>query len=125
MSKQQQHEILDSAVNIVHAYCTSNNTKITVTDNEGKTLVWASGGSVGFKGSKRSTSYAAQATAEIVGEKAYKIGIRNVQIRLKGIGKGRFSVAKGIRSTGLRIQSITDVTPLPHNGCRPPKKRRV
>jgi len=124
MSKQQ-HEILDSAVNIVHAYCTSNNTKITVTDNEGKTLVWASGGSVGFKGSKRSTSYAAQATAEIVGEKAYKIGIRNVQIRLKGIGKGRFSVAKGIRSTGLRIQSITDVTPLPHNGCRPPKKRRV
>ena len=125
MSKQQQHEILDSAVNIVHAYCTSNNTKIPVTDNEGKTLVWASGGSVGFKGSKRSTSYAAQATAEIVGEKAYKIGIRNVQIRLKGIGKGRFSVAKGIRSTGLRIQSITDVTPLPHNGCRPPKKRRV
>jgi small subunit ribosomal protein S11 len=121
----KQQGILDSAVNIAHAYCTSNNTKITVTDSEGKTLVWASGGSAGFKGSKRSTSYAAQATAEIAGEKAYKIGVRNVQIRLKGIGKGRFSVAKGLRSAGLRIQSIADVTPLAHNGCRPPKKRRI
>ena len=125
MLKRQQNNILDSAVNIVHAYCTSNNTKITITDSEGRTLVWASGGSAGFKGSKRSTSYAAQATAEMVGEKAYKIGIRNVQVRLKGIGKGRFSVAKGLRSTGLRVQSIADATPLPHNGCRPPKKRRV
>ena len=121
----KKHDIVESTINIGHAYCTSNNTKITVTDSEGKTLVWASGGSVGFKGSKRSTSYAAQATAEIVGEKAYKVGIRNIQVRLKGIGKGRFSVAKGLRSAGLRIQSISDVTPLPHNGCRPPKKRRI
>jgi|TARA_B100001173_G_C15902781_1_gene510600 small subunit ribosomal protein S11 len=121
----KKHDIVESTINIAHAYCTSNNTKITVTDSEGKTLVWASGGSVGFKGSKRSTSYAAQATAEIVGEKAYKVGIRNIQVRLKGIGKGRFSVAKGLRSAGLRIQSISDVTPLPHNGCRPPKKRRI
>ena len=121
----KKHDIVESTINIAHAYCTSNNTKITVTDSEGKTLVWASGGSVGFKGSKRSTSYAAQATAEIVGEKAYKVGIRNIQVRLKGIGKGRFSVAKGLRSAGLRIQSIADVTPLAHNGCRPPKKRRI
>jgi small subunit ribosomal protein S11 len=121
----KKHDIVESTTNIAHAYCTSNNTKITVTDSEGKTLFWASGGSIGFKGSKRSTSYAAQATAEIVGEKAYKVGIRNIQVRLKGIGKGRFSVAKGLKSAGLRIQSISDVTPLPHNGCRPPKKRRV
>lgn len=121
----KKHDIIESTINIAHAYCTSNNTKITVTNNEGKTLVWASGGSVGFKGSKRSTSYAAQATAEIVGEKAYRLGIRNIQVRLKGIGKGRFSVAKGLKSAGLRIESISDVTPLPHNGCRPPKKRRV
>ena len=122
---KRQREVLDSTINIAHAYCTSNNTKITVSDSEGNVLVWASSGSAGFKGSKRSTSYAAQATAEIVGEKAYKLGVRNVQIRLKGIGKGRFSVTKGLRSSGLRIQSITDVTPLPHNGCRPPKKRRI
>jgi len=121
----KQQDILGSTINIAHAYCTSNNTKITVTDGEGKTLIWASGGSAGFKGSKRSTSYAAQATAEIAGGKAYKIGVRSIQVRLKGIGKGRFSVAKGLRSAGLRIESIADVTPLPHNGCRPPKKRRV
>jgi small subunit ribosomal protein S11 len=121
----EQKDILDSTTGVAHVYCSSNNTKITLTNTAGDTLMWASGGLGGTKGTKRSTSYAAQAAAEIVGEKAYKTGIRNIQIKLKGIGKGRFTVAKGLKSAGLQIQSVSDVTPLPQNGCRPPKKRRV
>ena len=112
-------------LNSVYVMCTSNNTKITLTDPSGKPLGWSSGGSVGFKGSKRSTSYAAQLAAEVIGEKAYYLGIKNVRILFKGMGKGRFSVPKGLKSSGLKVRTIIDNTPVPHNGCRPPKKRRV
>jgi small subunit ribosomal protein S11 len=112
-------------LNSIYVMCTSNNTKITLTDTEGKPLGWSSGGSVGFKGSKRSTSYAAQLAAEVIGEKAYYLGIRDIRILFKGMGKGRFSVPKGLKSSGLKIKTIIDNTPVPHNGCRPPKKRRV
>jgi small subunit ribosomal protein S11 len=104
---------------------TFNNTVITVTDRNGDVLAWASAGSVGFKGSRKSTPFAAQRAAEISAERAQKFGIREVEVRVKGPGSGRESAIQALAQGGLLIKSIEDVTPLPHNGCRPRKKRRV
>lgn len=110
---------------IAYIHSSFNNTIVTITDSLGNTVAWSSGGSVGFKGSRRSTAFAAQQAAESVGRQAVERGFSNVDLFLKGIGKGRYTAAKGLRAAGLEIKSITDNTPLAHNGCRPRKKRRI
>ena len=102
-----------------------NNTIVTMTDAAGDVICWATAGTVGFKGSRKSTPFAAQRAAETVAEKAAKVGVREVEIRVKGPGAGRESAITGLQVSGMSIKSIEDVTPLPHNGCRPPKRRRV
>jgi len=109
----------------VHIQSTFNNTIVTVTDPQGNTLVWTSTGSVGFKGSRKSTPYAAQLAASQAAKMAMDIGMREADVFLKGPGPGRESAIRSLQTTGLRVRSITDITPIPHNGCRPPKKRRV
>lgn len=115
--------------NVVHGIgnitATFNNTIITVTDSAGQTLCWDSAGTVGFKGSRKSTPFAAQRAAERVAEKAKKLGMKEIEIRVKGPGSGRESAITALQAAGLEIKSIEDVTPLPHDGCRPRKKRRV
>jgi small subunit ribosomal protein S11 len=110
---------------IAHIKATFNNTMITITDTAGETLAWASAGTAGFKGTRKSTPFAAQRAAETVAQAARKFGVVEIEIRVKGPGSGRESAITALQAAGLRIQSIEDVTPLPHNGCRPPKKRRV
>ena len=110
---------------IVHVKATFNNTMITITDTTGETLAWASAGTVGFKGTRKSTPFAAGRAAEKAAVAAKKYGVKEVEVRVKGPGSGRESAITSLQATGLRIQSIEDVTPLPHNGCRPAKKRRV
>lgn len=110
---------------IAHIKATFNNTMITITDTAGETLAWASAGTVGFKGTRKSTPFAAQRAAESAARAARKFGLSEVEIRVKGPGSGRESAITALQAAGLRIQSIEDVTPLPHNGCRPRKKRRV
>ncbi|MDP6850960.1 MAG: 30S ribosomal protein S11 [Planctomycetota bacterium] len=110
---------------IAHIRSTFNNTLTTLTDTKGNTIGWGSSGIVGYKGSRKSTPFAAQASARKAGEAAYKSGLREVEVRVKGTGSGRESAIRGLAQGGLRVSSIEDVTPLPHNGCRPPKKRRV
>lgn len=118
---------LKSASILALAYISStrNNTIITITDLNGNTLAWASPGCVGFKGARRSTSYAAQAAAENVGHKVRQMGISSVQVYLKGLGEGRESSIRGLKTANLNITSISDITPIPHNGCRLPKRRRI
>lgn len=110
---------------IVHILSTFNNTIVTVTDRNGDVLTWASSGTAGFKGSRKSTPFAAQRAAEICAERARKFGIKEIDVRVKGPGSGRESAIQALDQNKLIIKSIEDVTPLPHNGCRPPKKRRV
>jgi len=110
---------------VAHIKATFNNTLITIADNAGNALVWASAGTAGFKGSKKSTPFAATMAAEQVGREAVAMGVRNVVVRVQGPGSGRESAIQALAGAGLTIRSIHDVTPLPHNGCRPPKKRRV
>ncbi|OHB84137.1 MAG: 30S ribosomal protein S11, partial [Planctomycetes bacterium RBG_19FT_COMBO_48_8] len=110
---------------VVHIKATFNNTLITVTDLEGDTICFSSAGCVGFKGSRKSTPFAAQQAAQNCANTAMRNGVREVEIRVKGPGAGRESAISAIQQAGLRIASIEDVTPLPHNGCRPPKRRRV
>ena len=110
---------------IAHIKATFNNTIISITDVDGEALCWASAGSIGFKGSRKSTPFAAQRAAESAAEKAMKMGLKEVEIRVKGPGSGRESAITALQAAGLSIKSIEDVTPLPHNGCRPRKKRRV
>jgi small subunit ribosomal protein S11 len=110
---------------IAHVQSTFNNTIVTITDTNGDTLCYASGGTVGFKGSRKSTPFAAQRAAEEAAQKALKFGVREIEVRVKGPGAGRESAITALQTAGLTIKSIEDVTPLPHNGCRPPKKRRV
>jgi small subunit ribosomal protein S11 len=110
---------------IVHIQSTFNNTLITITDTEGDTICRDSAGTVGFKGSRKSTPFAAQRAAEKCANAAKRSGVREVEVRVKGPGSGRESAISALQSTGLRISSIEDVTPIPHNGCRPPKRRRV
>ena len=110
---------------VVHIKATFNNTMVTLTDSKGDVLFWASAGTVGFKGSRKSTPFAAQRAAEAVAEKAAKFGVREVEVSVKGPGSGRESAITALQAAGLQVRAIEDVTPLPHNGCRPPKKRRV
>lgn len=110
---------------VVYIRATFNNTTVTVTDTEGNTLCWASGGTSGFKGSRKSTPFAGQLAAQQAAEKAVKFGVREVDVKVKGPGSGRESAITALQSAGLTIKSIEDITPLPHNGCRPKKRRRV
>lgn len=108
-----------------HIQASFNNTIVTITDPQGNTVSWASSGSVGFKGSRKSTPYAAQLAASNSGKAAMDMGMREIDVFVKGPGPGREAAIRSLQATGLKVTSITDVTPLPHNGCRPPKKRRV
>ena len=110
---------------IAHIKATFNNTIVTITDLQGNTLSWASAGNVGFKGSRKSTPFAAQVAAERCGRAAQECGVKNIEVRIKGPGPGRESAVRALNAIGLKIGSIADVTPIPHNGCRPPKRRRV
>ena len=113
------------AEGVAHVRATFNNTIITITDNSGNAVTWSSAGKAGFKGSKKSTPFAATVAGEIAGKEAVALGVRKVSVRVQGPGSGRESAIQALASAGLHITSIQDVTPLPHNGCRPPKKRRV
>ncbi|HEX9727457.1 MAG TPA: 30S ribosomal protein S11 [Gemmatimonadales bacterium] len=110
---------------VAHITATFNNTLITITDLQGNAVIWGSAGKSGFKGSKKSTSFAATVAAESCGREAMNMGVRRVHVRVQGPGSGRESAVQALSSAGLQILSIRDVTPIPHNGCRPPKKRRV
>ena len=113
------------AEGIAHIHASFNNTIITITDRQGNALSWATSGGAGFKGSRKSTPFAAQVAAEAAGKAAIDCGIKNVAVRIKGPGPGRESSVRALNALGIKISSITDVTPIPHNGCRPPKKRRI
>ena len=113
------------AVGVAHIKATFNNTTITITDTKGDTLCWASAGTSGFKGSRKSTPFAGQLSAQQAAEKAIKFGMKEVDVKVKGPGSGRESAITALQAAGLKIKSIEDVTPLPHNGCRPKKRRRV
>lgn len=110
---------------VAYIKATFNNTTVTITDNRGDTLCWASAGTCGFKGSRKSTPFAGQCAAQQAAEKAAKFGVKELEVRVKGPGSGRESAITALESAGMTIKSIEDITPLPHNGCRPPKKRRV
>ncbi|HPH98243.1 MAG TPA: 30S ribosomal protein S11 [Anaerolineaceae bacterium] len=109
----------------VHVYASFNNTIVTITDTQGNTVCWGSAGSAGFKGSRKSTPFAARLAAEQAVKAAQTMGIQEVDLFVKGPGPGRESAIRAVQALGLRIRSISDITPVPHNGCRPPKKRRV
>ena len=110
---------------VAHVNSTFNNTLITITDVQGNTISWSSAGGQGFKGSRKSTPFAAQVAAERAGNAALEYGLQNLEVFVKGPGPGREAAVRALNSVGYRITNITDVTPIPHNGCRPPKKRRV
>ena len=113
------------AEGIAHIHASFNNTIITITDRQGNALSWATSGGAGFKGSRKSTPFAAQVAAERAGRAAQECGVKNIEVRIKGPGPGRESAVRALNAIGLKIGSIADVTPIPHNGCRPPKRRRV
>ena len=110
---------------IAHVHASFNNTIITITDRQGNALSWATSGGAGFKGSRKSTPFAAQVAAEAAGKAAQEFGVKNIEVRIKGPGPGRESSVRALNAVGLKITSIQDITPVPHNGCRPPKKRRI
>lgn len=110
---------------IAHVHASFNNTIITITDRQGNTLAWATAGGAGFKGSRKSTPFAAQVAAEQAGRTAMEYGIKTLDVRVKGPGPGRESSIRSLNALGIKITSIADVTPIPHNGCRPPKRRRI
>jgi small subunit ribosomal protein S11 len=110
---------------VVHVNASFNNTMITITDAQGNTISWSSAGAMDFKGSRKSTPYAAQVAAESAAEKAMEHGLRTVEVEVSGPGSGRESALRALQAKGLTVTSIKDVTPIPHNGCRPPKRRRV
>ena len=110
---------------VVHIHASFNNTIITITDRSGNTLAWATAGGSGFRGSRKSTPFAAQIAAERAGTKAQEYGLKDISVKIKGPGPGRESALRALNAIGLNVVSIEDVTPLPHNGCRPPKQRRV
>ena len=110
---------------IAHIHASFNNTIITITDRQGNALCWATSGGAGFKGSRKSTPFAAQVAAESAGKVAVECGVKNIEVRIKGPGPGRESTVRALNALGIRITQISDVTPIPHNGCRPPKKRRI
>ena len=113
------------AEGVAHVHASFNNTIITITDRQGNALTWATSGGAGFKGSRKSTAYAAQVIAGDAAKKAQLLGMKEVEVRINGPGAGRESAVRGIASTGIEVNAIKDITPVPHNGCRPPKRRRV
>ncbi|HEU4618159.1 MAG TPA: 30S ribosomal protein S11 [Gammaproteobacteria bacterium] len=120
--KKVKRQILDA---VAHIHASFNNTIVTITDRQGNALAWATAGGCGFKGSRKSTPFAAQVAAERAGTIAKDYGVKNVEVRVKGPGPGRESAVRALNAVGFRITQIEDVTPIPHNGCRPPKRRRV
>jgi len=121
--KRRERKNITSGV--AHVNATFNNTMITITDAQGNTIAWSSSGTKGFKGSRKSTPYAAQVAAEDAGRKAMEHGMRSIEIEVKGPGSGRESALRSLQAVGFTVTSIRDVTSIPHNGCRPPKRRRV
>jgi len=120
--KKVKKHIVDG---IAHIHATFNNTIVTITDRQGNTVSWATAGGCGFRGSRKSTPFAAQVAAERAGKAAQEVGMQNLEVRVRGPGPGRESAVRSLNSAGFKISNIEDVTPIPHNGCRPPKKRRV
>jgi len=115
----------DVSDGIAHIHASFNNTIIMITDRQGNALAWATAGGSGFRGSRKSTPFAAQVAAEKAGDKVKEFGMKNLEVEVKGPGPGRESAVRALNNAGFQITNITDVTPIPHNGCRPPKKRRV
>ncbi len=113
------------AEGIAHVHASFNNTIVTITDRQGNALAWSTSGGNGFKGSRKSTPFAAQIAAETAGKAAVECGVKNLEVRIKGPGPGRESAVRALNAAGFKITSISDITPVPHNGCRPPKKRRI
>ena len=124
-SKGKKRVKKNVAEGIAHVHATFNNTIITITDRQGNTLCWKTAGGSGFKGSRKSTPFAAQVAAEHAGKDARDMGVKHLEVRVKGPGPGRDSAVRALNSVGFEISNISDVTPIPHNGCRPPKRRRV
>lgn len=120
--KKIKRSVIDG---VAHIYASFNNTIVTITDRQGNTLSWATAGGSGFRGSRKSTPFAAQVAAERAGEAAQDYGLKNLDVQVNGPGPGRESAVRALNNSGFKITNITDVTPVPHNGCRPPKKRRV
>ena len=120
--KKAKRNVVDG---IAHIHASFNNTIVTITDRQGNALGWATSGGSGFRGSRKSTPFAAQVAAERVGDMVKEYGLKNLEVEVKGPGPGRESAVRALNNAGFRITNITDVTPIPHNGCRPPKKRRV
>ena len=120
--KKIKRTVLDA---VAHVHASFNNTIITITDRQGNTLAWATSGGCGFRGSRKSTPFAAQVAAEKAGNVAKDYGVKNLEVRVKGPGPGRESSIRALNALGFRVTNIEDVTPIPHNGCRPPKRRRV
>ena len=123
--KMRRREKKNIASGVAHVNASFNNTMITITDAQGNTISWSSSGLQGFKGSRKSTPFAAQMAAEDAGRKAMEHGVRTLEVEVKGPGSGRESALRALQSVGFLITSMRDVTPIPHNGCRPPKRRRV
>ena len=123
--RPKRRERKNIAYGIAHIKSSFNNTIITITDQQGNTIAWASSGNVGFKGSRKSTPFAAQLAAETAARRAMEHGVRRVDVVVKGPGSGRETAIRSIQNTGIEVLGIKDVTPIPHNGCRPPKRRRV
>ncbi len=123
--KTKKKEKKNIASGIVHVNSTFNNTLVTITDVQGNVVSWSSSGLMGFKGSRKATPYASQLAAEDAGRKAQEHGMKELDVRVKGPGSGRESALRALQTIGFTIKSIKDITPIPHNGCRPPKKRRV
>ncbi|MDO8412723.1 MAG: 30S ribosomal protein S11 [Gallionellaceae bacterium] len=113
------------AEGIAHVHASFNNTIVTITDRQGNALAWSTSGGNGFKGSRKSTPFAAQIAAETASKAAVECGVKNLEVRIKGPGPGRESAVRALNAAGFKITSISDITPVPHNGCRPPKKRRI
>lgn len=124
-TRTKKKEKKNIANGVVHIQSTFNNTIVTITDTAGNVVSWSSSGVMGFKGSRKSTPFAAQMTSEDAAKKAQEHGLRNVEVYVKGPGAGRESALRALQSAGLNVTLIKDVTPIPHNGCRPPKRRRV
>ncbi len=125
MSKKKKKQKRQVTKGIVHIHTTFNNTIVNVTDMQGNTIAWASGGTVGFKGTRKSTPYAAQLAAQKAMKMAKEAGIQEVEIWVKGPGAGRESAVRAVFASGVKVTAIKDITPIPHNGCRPPARRRV
>lgn len=124
-SKAKKKNVRIDAVGEAHIQATFNNIIISLTNNSGEVISWSSAGKMGFRGSKKNTPYAAQVAAEECAKEAYELGLRKVKVYVKGPGSGRESAIRSIHNNGIEVQEIIDVTPIPHNGCRPPKRRRV